>query len=410
MADAAWFMRNEPVEDVAGAGVPEAISEDDDRSTAVRDEDDQDTSNEGIAGCSAALRAVLAGVAKVAQTEATVLITGETGTGKELIAHAIHRRSARSRRPMVSVNCAAIPAPLIASELFGHERGAFTGAAQRRLGRFEVATGGTIFLDEVGELPLETQIALLRVLQEREFERVGGTTTIRPDVRVVAATNRDLEGAIAEGTFRTDLYYRLNVFPLELPPLRERREDIRPLVELFLERYARRARERIRRISNRTLALLEAYPWPGNIRELQNVIERSVIMCKSEILSVDERWLSPGGPRQHPLHQVPHLSAIPNTAPRVHEPISSTGTLEEIQRQAILRALRSANWTVGGANGAAARLGLKRTTLQACMRRLGIAPPRVSRAAGDSSAVAPRGDTLGSRTRVQRPAAHSRTP
>src|ERR1700685_4138468 len=229
--------------------------------------------------------------------DSTVLITGETGTGKELVARAIHRRSKRSSHPFISVNCAAIPRDLIPSELFGHEKGAFTGATQQRLGRFELADGGTIFLDEVGEIPAETQIALLRVLQESEFERVGGVRSIRTDVRVVAATNRDLQTAIAAGTFRSDLFYRLNVFPIEVPPLRERREDIPILVEYFIDRYARNAGKIIRGVSKKSLELLRSYPWPGNIRELQNIIERSAIVCDTENLSVDESWLS----RRQPL-------------------------------------------------------------------------------------------------------------
>jgi transcriptional regulator with GAF, ATPase, and Fis domain len=245
-----------------------------------------------IVGSSAALEKVLSLVSKVAPTDATILVTGETGTGKELVARAIHRRSLRSSRAFVSVNCAAIPRDLIASELFGHEKGSFTGALQRRLGRFELAEGGTIFLDEVGELPAETQIALLRVLQEHEFERVGGTRSIQTNVRVVAATNRNLQEAIASGTFRSDLFYRLNVFPIEIAPLRERREDIPALVEYFIDRYATKAGKNIRGINKRSLDLLQSYPWPGNIRELQNVIERSVIMCETENFSVDESWLS----------------------------------------------------------------------------------------------------------------------
>ncbi|MGC2764752.1 MAG: sigma-54 dependent transcriptional regulator [Candidatus Acidiferrum sp.] len=245
-----------------------------------------------IVGSSAALQKVLSLVSKVAPTDATILVTGETGTGKELVARAIHRRSLRSSRAFLSVNCAAIPRDLIASELFGHEKGSFTGALQRRLGRFELAEGGTIFLDEVGELPAETQIALLRVLQEHEFERVGGTRSIQTNVRVVAATNRNLQEAIAAGTFRSDLFYRLNVFPIEIAPLRERREDIPVLVEYFIDRYARKAGKNIRGINKRSLELLQSYPWPGNIRELQNVIERSVIMCETENFSVDESWLS----------------------------------------------------------------------------------------------------------------------
>jgi transcriptional regulator with GAF, ATPase, and Fis domain len=329
-----------------------------------------------IVGSSAALRAVLERVAKVAPTDSTVLITGETGTGKELIARAIHNRSRRSMRPLVSVNCAATPASLIAAELFGHERGAFTGALQRRPGRFEIAAGGTLFLDEIGELPLETQIALLRVLQERAFERVGGTTTLRADVRVVAATNRDLPTAIDAGTFRSDLYYRLNVFPIEIPPLRERKEDIRALVEMFVDRYARRARKTIRRTDHATLTVLEAYPWPGNIRELQNVIERSVIMCDSEVFSIDDRWLSREASRLGQARRPCQLLQFPLPEVEPSPSRASTVTLEEIEREAILRVLRSVNWTVGGADGAAAILGLKRTTLQGRMRKLGIEGPK----------------------------------
>jgi transcriptional regulator with GAF, ATPase, and Fis domain len=335
-----------------------------------------DAAFEEIVGSSAALRAVLARVAKVAPTDSTVLITGETGTGKELIARAIHKRSRRSMRPIVSVNCAATPASLVAAELFGHERGAFTGALQRRPGRFEVAAGGTLFLDEIGELPLETQIALLRVLQEREFERVGGTTTVRADVRVVAATNRDLQAAIDAGTFRSDLYYRLNVFPIVVPPLRERKEDIRALVEVFVDHYARQARKSIRRISDTTLVLLEGYTWPGNIRELQNVIERSVIMCESEVFSIDEGWLSHETTRAQQARRSFQLLQFPASEMQPRESRPAAVTLEEIERQAILRTLRSVNWMVGGADGAAAILGLKRTTLQGRMRKLGIETPQ----------------------------------
>jgi transcriptional regulator with GAF, ATPase, and Fis domain len=245
-----------------------------------------------IVGSSGALQKVFSLVSKVAPTDATVLVTGETGTGKELVARAIHRQSPRSSRAFICVNCAAVPRDLIASELFGHEKGSFTGALQRRLGRFELAEGGTIFLDEVGELPLETQIALLRVLQEHEFERVGGTRSIQTNVRVVAATNRNLQEAIAAGTFRSDLFYRLNVFPIEIAPLRERREDIPALVEYFIDRCARNAGKKISGIEKNSLDLLQSCPWPGNIRELQNVIERSVIMCETENFSVDETWLS----------------------------------------------------------------------------------------------------------------------
>src|SRR5712675_1107265 len=263
---------------------------------ALREEIDETSMFEEIVGTSSALQTVLSDISKVAPTDSTVLITGETGTGKELVARAIHRRSGRSSRAFVSVNCAAIPRDLIASELFGHERGAFTGATQRRLGRFELADGGTIFLDEVGELSAETQVALLRVLQEHEFERVGGNRSITANVRVIVATNRDLDAAMTAGTFRSDLYYRLNVFPIEMAPLRERREDIALLVEYFIDRFARKTGKKIRRVSKKTLELLQSYPWPGNIRELQNVIERSVILCEGEDFSVDGSWLS-----RHPV-------------------------------------------------------------------------------------------------------------
>jgi len=258
---------------------------------ALRGEVDRVSMFEEIVGTSPALQAVLSRAIKVAATDSTVLITGETGTGKELVARAIHRRSDRVSRPFVGVNCAAIPRDLIASELFGHEKGAFTGATQQRLGRFELANGGTIFLDEVGELPVETQIALLRVSQEHEFERVGGSRRIRADVRVIAATNRDLQVAISTGSFRSDLFYRLNVFPIEIPALRERREDISLLVEYFIDCYARKAGKHFKNVEKRTLQVLQSYPWPGNIRELQNVVERSVILCESDIFSIDESWL-----------------------------------------------------------------------------------------------------------------------
>src|SRR6266496_2537353 len=259
---------------------------------ALREEIIKTSMFEEIVGNSAALKQVLIRVAKVAPTDSTVLITGDTGTGKELIARAIHKASKRSDRAFVSVNCAAIPPSLIPSELFGHEKGAFTGATGRRLGRFELADGGTIFLDEVGELPPETQVALLRVLQEHEFERVGGNRSIKTNVRVIVATNRDLPAAIAAGTFREDLFYRLNVFPIEIPPLRKRREDIPLLVEYFIDRFARKAGKSIRGINKKTLDLLVSYPWPGNIRELQNVVERSVIVLETENFSVDASWLS----------------------------------------------------------------------------------------------------------------------
>jgi transcriptional regulator with GAF, ATPase, and Fis domain len=358
------------------------------RRSFLGDEVREQSPFDDVVGSSPALLAVLARVAKVAPTESTVLITGETGTGKELIARAIHRSSRRRAGPIVSVNCAATPPSLIATELFGHERGAFTGAVQRREGRFEIAAAGTIFLDEVGELPMETQVTLLRVLQEREFERVGGTRPIRADVRVVAATNRDLEAAVEAGTFRCDLYYRLNVFPIEVPPLRDRKQDIRDLAEVFVQRHARRANKAIHGIGENTLALLEAYAWPGNVRELQNVIERSVIMCDSDSLSIDEGWLSRAPAPVAAQVEPPRLLRFP--APETPSPHSAGAypRLQEIERDAILRALRSTNWMVGGSNGAAAILGLKRTTLQGRMQKLGIAHPR-SRAERRSFATDP---------------------
>src|SRR6202047_1292387 len=258
---------------------------------ALREEIDHSSMFEEIVGCSDPMRKVLTQVAKVAPSDSTVLILGETGTGKELIARALHRRSSRANKPFVRVNCAAIPQSLIASELFGHEKGAFTGALQRRVGRFESADGGTLFLDEVGNLPMETQIALLRVLQEREFERVGNNRPISVDVRLITATNRDLPAAVAAGTFRQDLFYRLNVFPIAVPPLRERGEDIPLLVEYFVARFSKGAGKNIRNISKDALEILRAYPWPGNIRELQNVVERAVILCETDTLVVDESWL-----------------------------------------------------------------------------------------------------------------------
>jgi len=310
---------------------------------------------EEVVGSSPALHAVLSRVSKVAPTDSTVLITGETGTGKELIARAVHRRSRRSSRAFVSVNCAAIPPDLIASELFGHEKGAFTGATQRRSGRFELAEGGTIFLDEIGELPAETQIALLRVLQEHEFERVGGTGSIRTNVRVIAATNRDLEAAIASGMFRSDLFYRLNVFPIEVPPLRERREDIPVLVEYFIDRFTRKAGKTIRGINKKSLELLQSYPWPGNIRELQNIIERSVVVCETENFSVDESWLS-----RHP---------------RATEPSRGHGFFKKFpseEKSIIEAALSESGGQVYGPSGAASMLGIPRSTLESKIRTLKI--------------------------------------
>jgi transcriptional regulator with GAF, ATPase, and Fis domain len=331
----------------------------------------------GIVGASKALQAILARARKVAPTESTVLVTGETGTGKELLARAIHTWSRRVGAPFVSVNCAAIPQTLIASELFGHERGAFTGALQRRLGRFELAAGGTLFLDEVGELPAETQVLLLRVLQEREFERVGGTTSQSADIRVVAATNRDLRQAIAEGRFRSDLYYRLAVFPLNMPPLRERDGDLQPLVEHFVQCSARKLGKTIRGIDPEVLDLLEAYSWPGNVRELQNVIERSAIVCESETFTLDPSWLQGEQAPEPPNPQCPDDRGLEAGEPSSFAQARALpSTLADIQREAILRALQSSNWVIGGPHGAAALLGIKRTTLQARVQKLGLAALR----------------------------------
>ena len=320
----------------------------------LKEEVDRSSMFEEIVGASPALHAVLSRVAKVAPTDSTVLLTGETGTGKELFARAVHKRSQRSLRAFVSVNCAAIPAALIASELFGHEKGAFTGALQRRLGRFELADGGTIFLDEVGELPAETQIALLRVLQEREFERVGGNQSIHANVRVITATNRDLQAAIAAGTFRRDLFYRLNVFPIDVPPLRQREEDIPMLVQYFIDRYARKAGKKISTIEKSTLELLQTYSWPGNIRELQNVIERSLIICEGETFSVDPSWISGecGQPR----------SGNPPPA----------GKSAAQEKETIEAALAQTRGKVSGPAGAATALGIPPSTLESKIRSLKI--------------------------------------
>jgi len=316
---------------------------------ALREELGKTSMFEEVIGTSSALQMVLARAAKVAPTDSTVLIMGETGTGKELIARAIHKRSKRSERPFISVNCAAVPSSLIMSELFGHEKGAFTGAVQRRLGRFELAEGGTLFLDEVGDLPLETQIALLRVLQEREFERVGGTEVVRADVRVISATNRDLQAAIANGAFRSDLYYRLNVFPIKLPPLRERNEDVPLLVNYFVHRYAKRAGKKIKHIQKKTLDMLQAYSWPGNVRELQNVIERSLIIGETNEFSIDKSWVAT-------------------------EPQSSTAATERKsnERQRIEAALAESSGKIAGPNGAAAKLGMPASTLESKIRSLKI--------------------------------------
>jgi formate hydrogenlyase transcriptional activator len=308
---------------------------------------------EEIVGSSKPMRQVVKQVEKVAPSDSTVLILGETGTGKELIARALHRRSRRANRAFVRVNCAAIPQALIASELFGHEKGAFTGASQRRLGRFEAADGGTLFLDEVGELPMETQIALLRVLQEREFERVGSNHPVKIDVRLIAATNRDLAAAVAAGTFRQDLYYRLNVFPVAVPPLRERAEDIPLLVEYFVGRYSNAGGKNIRRIAKDTLELLKAYQWPGNIRELQNVVERAIILSEGDTFVVDESW----------------LKREPSESVRPHEGLS---VLADREVEMIQAALAESHGRIAGPSGAAAKLGVPRQTLESKIKRLGI--------------------------------------
>jgi formate hydrogenlyase transcriptional activator len=362
-----WFLiRSNPLRDEDGTVIRRyaTATDIDDRkraeervqneNVALRAEIDKASMFEEIVGSSAALKEVLARVSQVALTDATVLLTGETGTGKELIARAIHKRSQRAARAFISVNCAAIPPTLIGSELFGHEKGAFTGALQRRLGRFELAEGGTIFLDEIGDLPADAQSALLRVLQEREFERVGGTQTIRADVRVIAATNRDLHAAIIDKTFRSDLFYRLHVFPIEIRPLRERKEDIPMLVEYFIDRYASKMGKKIRGISQKSLELFRSYFWPGNIRELQNVVERAVIVAETDVLSIDESWLS----RQS------------------RGPAPSTGTLSKIspdqEKKMIEAALAESRGRVSGPSGAATKLGVPSTTLESRIRSLKI--------------------------------------
>jgi len=325
-----------------------------DENLALREQIDQAFMFEEIVGASPALQIVLSSIVRVAPTDSTVLITGETGTGKELIARAIHKHSQRSGQAFISVNCASIPSSLIASELFGHEKGAFTGAVQRRQGRFEMAHSGTIFLDEVGDLPAETQIALLRVLQERQFERVGGNRTITTDVRVIAATNRDLTAAIAAETFRADLFYRLNVFPIEVPPLRKRREDIPMLVEYFVKRYAEKAGKQIRKIDNKTLELCQSYPWPGNIRELQNIVERSVILCGGDTFWIEKSWMARVRPPRQEL-----AGPLPDT-------------LHSREKEIIEAALAESKGKVAGREGAAAKLGIPRSTLDSKIKQLKI--------------------------------------
>jgi formate hydrogenlyase transcriptional activator len=319
---------------------------------------DEDTIEEnvfqGIVGNNARLKALLEDVQIVAPAESTALILGETGTGKELIARAIHDLSPRKNYAFVKVNCAAIPSGLLESELFGHERGAFTGAIAQKIGRFELANKGTLFLDEIGDIPLELQPKLLRVLQEQEFERLGSTRTQRVDVRVVAATNADLGPMVAEKKFRCDLYYRLNVFPIGLPPLRDRRDDIPRLVRHFANKYARRMEKRIEKISKRTMQALCRHTWPGNIRELQNLMERAVL-------------LSPGPSLRVPLTDISNVIDLSSA--------SDSSALEQVERELILRALRESNWVVGGTRGAAARLRLKRTGLAYKMKKFGISRP-----------------------------------
>ena len=320
---------------------------------ALKEEIDQASMFEEIVGASDAIKRVLAVLCKVAPTDSTVLITGETGTGKELAARAIHKRSRRARNAFVAVNCAAIPPSLIASELFGHEKGAFTGATQRRLGRFEVADGGTIFLDEVGDLPAETQIALLRVLQERELERVGGTHPVPIDVRVIAATNCDLQAAVDAGSFRRDLFYRLNVFPIRMPSLHERVEDIPLLVAYLAQLYAGKMGKKINAIDKRTLELFQTYHWPGNVRELQNVVERAVILCEGATFAADENWL---------------LRASPRPAPSGF----ALASLVDREKEMIENALTQSRGRVSGPLGAAARLGIPRSTLESRIKSLKI--------------------------------------
>ena len=325
----------------------------------LREEIDETSMFEEIITISPPMKSLLSYVGKVAPTDSTVLITGETGTGKELLARAVHKRSRRSSRPFVSVNCAAIPVSLIASELFGHEKGAFTGATQRRYGRFELANGGTLFLDEVGELPVEIQVTLLRVLQEREFERIGGQRPIRVDVRVIATTNRNLQSAIEENTFRSDLYYRLNVFPLSVPPLHERPEDIPLLVEYFTHRFARRAGKRITGISKSAMSILQSYDWPGNVRELQNIVERAVIVSDSATLFITDNWLTR---RQSRLRvTVPHRLFM-----------THHGGMATQERDTIEAALIECKGRVSGPFGAASWLGVPSSTLESKIRVLNI--------------------------------------
>jgi formate hydrogenlyase transcriptional activator len=328
------------------------------------EEDERDREFARIVGRSSALETVLEQVERVAQTDSTVLIQGETGTGKELVAQAIHNVSARYGRPYVKLNCSAIPFDLLESELFGHEKGAFTGAFAQKLGRFEMADSGTLFLDEIGDIPLALQPKLLRVLQEKEFERLGSGKTHRVDVRLVAATHRNLTGMVARNQFRSDLYYRLNVYPIVVPPLRERREDIALLVSHFVEVFSRRMGKQISNIPRETLDAFTSYSWPGNVRELQNLIERAVIRSDNGLLANPFATLDANLVGANPANT--NLAALPSV---------QEGTFWESQRAVILRALDASGWIVGGLRGAAARLGLKRTTLISKMKKLGISRP-----------------------------------
>jgi PAS domain S-box-containing protein len=355
-----WYVAQSDIEEVKLAA-----QRTENENLALREEVDRSSMFEEIVGSSQKLLRVLSDVGRVAPTDSTVLILGETGTGKELIARAIHKQSNRARRAFIRVNCATIPTSLISSELFGHEKGAFTGAFQRRLGRFEAADGGTIFLDEIGELPAETQVSLLRVLQEREIERLGSNQPIAIDVRILAATNRNLKAAVTAGTFRSDLFYRLNVFPIQIPSLRERADDIPLLVEYLIDRYGKRTGKKIRNIQKRTLDLFDAYDWPGNIRELQNVVERAVLLCDGETFSVDESW----------LRQAPTVAdGASGASASAIRGLSRLDTEEE--RGLIESALRASNGRVSGPSGAAAKLGIPRQTLESKMASLGITKNR----------------------------------
>ena len=367
LAQTSWV--SEPLNRTASFEIPAGL-----RANIGFDGDElYDRSSPSIVGTSAALRSVLDMVRVVAATDSTVLIEGETGTGKDLVAHAIHNASQRVGRAFIKLNCAAIPLDLLESELFGHEKGAFTGAIAQKIGRFEMADKGTLFLDEVGDIPSALQPKLLRVLQEQEFERLGSGRTHKVDVRLVAASNRDLVKMVARGQFRSDLYYRLNVFPISVPPLRDRREDIPALVSHFVKMFSRRMGKHVDSIPPETIAAFEGYPWPGNIRELQNLVERAVILSRDGVL-------------QNPLHKEQTEIMIPG----LHRTRTyySSKAFEDSGRALILETLDQANWIVGGPHGAAGKLGLKRTTLLAKMRRLGISRP-IPQEGTDGRGIAP---------------------